>query len=103
MRKLNVRFLLFLLAGVVCLAGGLALIHYLQQDRIAAALLWQAQSARQAEEWEKASLHYERYLEFKPADAEVMIAYAEMLEQQLEKQPAYSRNPRKIVYLLEES
>jgi tetratricopeptide (TPR) repeat protein len=103
MRKLNVRFFLLLLTGVALFGGVLALVYYLQQDRIAAALLWQAQSSRQAEEWEKASLHYERYLEFKPDDAAVMIAYAEMLEQQLEKQQPWARNPRKVVYLLEEA
>jgi tetratricopeptide (TPR) repeat protein len=103
MRKLNVRFFLILIAAAVLFVGALALVQYFQQDRIAAAQLWQAQKSREAEEWEKASLHYERYLEFKPDDAGVMIAYAEMLEQNMEKQPPWARNPKKIVYLLEES
>jgi tetratricopeptide (TPR) repeat protein len=103
MRKLNVRFFLLLLLCFALFAGALALVHYFQQDRIAAALLWQAQSAREAEAWDKAAMHYERYLEFKPDDAAVIIAFAEMLEQQMEKQAPGARNPRKIVYLLEEA
>ena len=103
MRKLNVRFFLILLFGAVAFAVGLYLVHHFQQDRIAAAELWQANSARQAEQIDKAAAHYERYLEFEPDDAGAMTTYAEMLEQEMEKLPVGSRNPRKIVYLLEEA
>jgi tetratricopeptide (TPR) repeat protein len=103
MRKLNVRFFLFMTAGFVLFVGGLFAVHHFQHDRIAAAELWQANNARQAEKFDKAAAHYERYLEFEPDDAAVMTTYAEMLEQDMEAQPLGSRNPRKIVYLLEEA
>src|SRR5207248_316184 len=68
MRTFNVKFFFVLLGGVAVLAGGLFLLHQFQQDRIAGALLFQAEHARQDNQPEKAAEYYFRYLEFKPDD-----------------------------------
>lgn len=102
MRKLNVRFFVLLLIVAGGLIGGLFVVHYFQQDRIAAAQLWQARNALEAGQIDKAAAHFERYLEFQPDDAVVMAEFADMLSQQLEKTPPGSRDPRKAIYLYEE-
>ena len=55
MRKFNVKFFLVLLGAFAVLLGGLFLLHRFQQDRIAKALLWQADRARQENQPEKAA------------------------------------------------
>src|SRR5262245_25738476 len=102
MRKFNVKFFLILLGGCVVLLGGLVLLQQFQQDRIARALLWQAERSRQENQPEKAAEYYFRYLEFKPDDTATRVAYAELLEQQLEKLPLGVRNPKTVVDLYEE-
>ncbi len=102
MRKLNVRFLAIVLVVVAVALGGLFAVHYFQEDRIAAAQLWQARNAQQNGQIDKAAEHFERYLEFQPNDVTVMIEFADLIEQQLAKLPPGSRNPRKVIYLLEE-
>lgn len=101
MRKLNVRFLIWLLVATAILVGGLWGVHYLQHDRIAAALLWQAETARQENRLDQAAQHYERYLEFRPNDSRAVLAFADMLEEEMNRQPLATRQPRKIVFLLE--
>ncbi len=101
MRKLNVRFLIVLLAVSLALVAGLTAVHYFQHDRIAAALLWQAESARHENRFDQAARHYERYLEFRPDDSSTLLVYADMLEEEMNRLPLSARQPRKIVFLLE--
>ncbi|HLW66380.1 MAG TPA: tetratricopeptide repeat protein [Gemmataceae bacterium] len=103
MRKLNVRFLLILLAVFTLAGSGLYLLHRFQQDRIARALLWQAEHARDEGQIERAALFYSQYLEFRPADQDTRIAFGAMLEKSLEKQAVGSRNPNSIIFLYEEA
>src|SRR5205814_303319 len=100
--KFNVKFFFILLGGGAALAGSLFALHQFQQDRIAKALLWQADRARQENQPEKAAEYYFRYLEFKSDDTATRVAYAELLEQQLEKLPLGARNPKAVVDLYEE-
>src|SRR5262249_30720973 len=86
----------------VSLRGGRVLLQQVQQDRIARALLWQAERAREENQPEKAAEYYFRYLEFKPDDTATRIAYGELLEQQLEKLPFGARNPKTVIDLYEE-
>ena len=103
MRKFNARFFLILLVGFTVLAGGFYLLHQFQQDRIAKALLWQAERAQQESRPDKSAEYYFRYLEFKPDDNVVRVVYGKLLEQQLEKLPPGARNPKAVVDLYEEA
>jgi cellulose synthase operon protein C len=103
MRKLNVRFLLILLAVFTLAGSGLYLLHRFQQDRIARALLWQADHARDEGQVERAALFYSQYLEFRPGDQDTRVAFGAMLEKSLEKQSVGSRNPNSIIFLYEEA
>src|SRR5262245_57657554 len=102
MRKFNVKFFFVLLGGVAILSGGLILLHQFQRDRIAKALLFQAERAKQENQPEKSAEYYFRYLEFKPKDTATRVAYAELLEEQFEKLPIGARNPKSVVDLYEE-
>jgi tetratricopeptide (TPR) repeat protein len=101
MRKLNGRFLLGLIVTIAVVTVGLIAIHVFQYDRIAGALLWQAEKAREAQQHDQAAVFYERYLEFRPDDSRVMLALADMLENDMNRKPVAQRQPRKVVYLLE--
>lgn len=102
MRKLNVRFLIVLL--VVALAGGAGLyfLHRFQQGRIARGLLFQAERAKQEGQPDKAAQYYAQFLALQPDNNEVRIELGDLLEQQLEKQPIYARNPVSIIFLYDQ-
>src|SRR5437868_5748912 len=70
MRKLNVKFLLFLLAALVIFGGGAVLAHSLQFKRIPLALLKQAGKAEAEGDLRRAIGYLDRYLTFLPNDGE---------------------------------
>ena len=69
-RKINYKFLLLLLVGTAVLTGGLFAVHYFQAQRIAKALLWQANRADEEGLTERMARYLERYREFAPQDME---------------------------------
>src|SRR5437588_10348209 len=69
MRKPNVKFLLFLLAGLAVFGGGAVLAHALQFKRIPLALLKQAGKAEGEGDLRRAIGYLDRYLAFVPDDA----------------------------------
>lgn len=70
MRKLNHKALLIVLAGTIVLAGVVFGVHYLQRQRIASALLWQARKAETDNQTARNIQYLGRYLEFRPNDLE---------------------------------
>jgi tetratricopeptide (TPR) repeat protein len=79
MRILNVRFLLVLLGLAVATTSGVAITHYLQAGRIAAALLAQARAAEDEGRPAEAARCLSRYLEFMPRDVEERAHLGELL------------------------
>src|SRR5439155_748386 len=79
MRKLNVKFLLFLLAGFAVFAGGAVLAHSLQFKRIPLALLKQAGKAEGEGDLRRAIGYLDRYLSFVPNDGEQRARIALLL------------------------
>jgi tetratricopeptide (TPR) repeat protein len=69
-RKINYKLLLCLLGGVIVLTGGLFAVHYFQAQRIAKALLWQANRAEEQGQTERMARYLDRYREFAPDDIE---------------------------------
>jgi tetratricopeptide (TPR) repeat protein len=81
MRKINLKLLLWLMAGTgVVVAAGFA-VHYFQSRRIAAALLWQADRAREQVPYaaEREVRYLQRYLEFQPRDELQLARLARIL------------------------
>src|SRR5262245_65522506 len=70
MRTLNVKFFLILIGITVGLAATVFVVHSLQAERIARALLWQAERAAQEDRPDQAAKYLKRYLEFQPHDLE---------------------------------
>jgi tetratricopeptide (TPR) repeat protein len=70
MRKINHKVLLAFLASLILLTGVVFGVHYLQRQRIASALLWQARKAEETGQIERNVLYLGRYLEFQPNDLE---------------------------------
>ena len=70
MRSINLRLLFFSLGALVLLIGGTVLAHFLQSERIARALLRQADRAEKAERSHETARFLSRYLEFAPEDTE---------------------------------
>ena len=67
-RKINYKFLLYLLGSVIVLTGALFAVHWFQSRRIARALLWQADRAEERGETERLARYLVRYREFAPDD-----------------------------------
>src|SRR5581483_9226298 len=78
-RKLNVKFLLCLVAGLVVTSGGMALAHHLQYRRIPLAFLKQAQRAEDEKDYRRADDYLTRYLAFAPTDIEQKARLARLL------------------------
>ena len=70
MRTINVKLLLCSLGCLVLLSAGIVLVHYLQAERIARALLHQADRAENQDHPEEACRFLSRYLEFVPEDTD---------------------------------
>jgi tetratricopeptide (TPR) repeat protein len=69
-QKINFRLLVILVGAVAVLGGGLFFLHKLQSGRIADALLWQANRAKENGNLPKTAHFLKRYLEFQPNDLE---------------------------------
>jgi Tfp pilus assembly protein PilF len=70
MRKFNVKLFLILAASAGLLTGALFGVHYLQYQRVARALLYQANRAEEQGQVERMATYLKRYLEFAPHDLE---------------------------------
>lgn len=70
MRKINLKALLVVLGGCILLTGIVFGVHYLQRQRIASALLWQARKAEENSQMERLVRFLGRYLDFRPDDLE---------------------------------
>jgi tetratricopeptide (TPR) repeat protein len=79
MRKLNGKFLCYLLVSCAVLGGGVALAHALQVKRIPQALLKQAQRAEDDNEPARVVSYLDRYLSFQPNDARQRARLARLL------------------------
>ncbi len=74
MRKLNFRFLAYLLGAVVLLAPGVHFLHGYQVKRNAGIFLDQAEKAEGSGELQKAADYYRRYLGLDPSDKSNALA-----------------------------
>ncbi len=79
MKRLNIKLLAMVGGAMVLLAAGALLTHYLQTNRIADALLWQAQNAEQQGRPKDTVKYLSRYLEFAPDDVEQRAHLGELL------------------------
>jgi tetratricopeptide (TPR) repeat protein len=70
MRRINVKLLAYSLLCLVLLVGGTVLAHYLQSERIARALLQQADRAKSDHHADEEARFLTRYLEFAPEDTD---------------------------------
>jgi tetratricopeptide (TPR) repeat protein len=68
MRKFNAKLFLILVAAVAVAAAALFGVHYLQYQRIARALLYQANRAEEQGQTERMASYLKAYLEFAPHD-----------------------------------
>jgi tetratricopeptide (TPR) repeat protein len=98
-RKINYRLLLWLFSGIVVLTGGLFAVHYFQWQRIARALLWQADRAEEQGQTERMARYLTRYREFVPDDRESAARLGKVLAG--ETFVANFRARRRAVSLLE--
>lgn len=80
--RINKRFVLIsMIVGFVAV-GALIGVHRLQEDRIARALLWQADAAREKNSAADEIKYLTRYLEFVPRDAANILRLAKLLKDQ---------------------
>lgn len=100
MRKLNSRFALFLLLGI--LGTGIAgfAVHWFQSGSIARGLLWQANRAESEGRLNEAAKYLSRYLEFQPKDNAERAHLGEILSS--EKLTAPRRTREQALFLLEQ-
>jgi Tfp pilus assembly protein PilF len=68
MRKLNLKLLLWLMAGTVAAVAAVFAVHWFQSQRIAAALLWQADRAEEQGQTDRQVSYLRRYLDFCPRE-----------------------------------
>jgi cellulose synthase operon protein C len=78
MRRLNVRLLVILVAGLVLLGGGVYAVHRIQTRRHARALLRQTDLAEKTGDSTKAMQYLERYLAYVPNDVNALRRFAEL-------------------------
>jgi len=79
MPTLNQKLLLRVLAAVVLLAGGLAVLHHVQSRRVPDALLWQANTAAENGKTDKAIVYMKQYLELRPDDYDTAVRLADLM------------------------
>src|SRR5262245_8567226 len=79
MPTLNQKLFLRLIAVVVVLGGGLAVLHHVQAQRVPDALLWQANAAAEKGKTDKAIAYMKQYLEFRPDDHDTAIKLADLM------------------------
>ncbi len=83
-RKLNVRLLLWLLAGLVLVTPVVHAIHLLQVRRTSTDLLTRARQAQKAGDSSQALGLLKRYLSFQPQDTEALVEYGLLLAKSVE-------------------
>lgn len=79
MPTLNTKLLLRLLALVILLGGGLAILRQVQASRVPDSLLWQANAAAERGNMDKAVFYMRQYLEFRPDDHDTAIRLADLM------------------------
>ena len=79
MPTLNQKLFLRLIAVVVVLGGGLAVLHYVQARRVPEALLWQANAAAEKGKTDKAIAYMQQYLEFRSDDHDTAVKLADLM------------------------
>jgi len=79
MPTLNQKLFLRLIAVIVVLGGGLAVLHYVQAKRVPDALLWQANAAAEKGKTDKAIAYMKQYLEFRPDDHDTAVKLADLM------------------------
>jgi cellulose synthase operon protein C len=77
--KINLKLLVWILGGLLASSVVVFGIHFLQYQRIASALLWQANRAEEQGENERMTRYLRRYLEFAPRDIEEKARLARAL------------------------
>lgn len=86
-RTLNLKFLAYLLIGLVLTSGSVALAHHFQYRRIPSALLRQAEKAETQGELARAEDYLTRYLDFEPDDLEQKTRLGHLLTHAKKKTP----------------
>ena len=81
-KKLNGRLLFSLVIGTAILGGGVHVLHGVQVKRSATTLLALANRAEKEERVEEFEQYLSRYIAFRPGDAEALIRYGRLLEDQ---------------------
>ncbi len=79
-RRLNGRVLLYLLGGVILVAGGVYVLHGVQVQRSAVGLLQQADRAEKEGRLDQVETYLSRYLLYKPGDTDTLARYGLLLE-----------------------
>ena len=79
-RRLNVKFLAFLLVALVLGGGGVHLVHGFQEGHTASALLGRGRQAERRGDLEEAATYTARYLALRPEDDEALGDYALLLD-----------------------
>src|SRR5438105_1738764 len=76
---LNSKLLLRVIAVLIALAGGLAVLHHVQAGRVPEAILWQANDAAEKGRTDKAIFYLKQYLEFRPDDYDTAVRLADLM------------------------
>jgi tetratricopeptide (TPR) repeat protein len=96
---LNFKLLIGLLVATAILGAGIYLVHGFQDQRLAAALLKQAERAEQKGDLEKREKYLSRYLAYRPDDADALAKYVLLLD----KRDTAGKDRLRVLLALEES
>ena len=88
MRRLNLVFLTILLVVVAVFGGGMHLVHGIQVQRNASALLDRARRAEAGKDLAKAEQSLSQYLNLRPDDGPTWEWYARVVDQRDSDRPA---------------
>jgi predicted Zn-dependent protease len=80
-RRLNVRFLAWLLGGLLLFGAGVHLLHGYQVKRNTRALLRQAERELEKKQLDRAAFYLRYYLDYEPGDTDALGKYGETLAQ----------------------
>jgi len=80
-RTVDLRFLAWMLAGLILFTTGAYFVNAYQVKRNASALLDQGRQAKEQKELQRAARYYQRYLGFEPWNADALAEYGFTLEQ----------------------
>ncbi len=95
-RRFKLTRLIALIAFIVGLSGGLYLLHKVQVQRNAGALLQRADAAAEQGQWADAAKLYQSYVNFRPQDAEAFARYATTLEELAKAKPSAVQDLLKV-------